>query len=177
MTERQATFGAGCFWCIEAIFSEVKGVIDVTPGFAGGHIKNPPYREVREGRTGHAEVIRIVYDSEKVSFSELLEVFWFSHNPTTLNRQGNDVGDQYRSAVFYHDDEQKTLAEEYKKKLETSSIYEEKVVTEITPLSNFFNAESEHKDYFSRNPEQGYCRLVIKPKLERFKAAFPSKLK
>lgn len=177
MTEKQATFGAGCFWCIEAVFDQLKGVISVMPGFAGGQIKNPAYREVREGRTGHAEVLRIVYDEEIISFPELLEVFWFVHNPTTLNRQGNDIGTQYRSVVFYHDEEQRELAEEYKKKLDASAAFEDPIVTEISPLTTYFNAESDHKDYYFRNPEQGYCLVVIRPKVEKFKAAFSDKLK
>lgn len=177
MAEKQATFGAGCFWCVEAIFDALNGVVEVGPGYAGGHIKNPAYREVCEGRTGHAEVVRIVYDDTLVSFEELLEVFWFVHDPTTLNRQGNDVGEQYRSVIFYHDEEQRKLAEEYKRKLDESKAYENPVVTEISPLTSYYDAEQDHKDYYLNNPEQGYCFAVVRPKLERFKAAFADRLK
>ncbi|RYM36107.1 peptide-methionine (S)-S-oxide reductase [Brumimicrobium glaciale] len=177
MTEKQATFGAGCFWCIEAIFIQLKGVKEVKPGFAGGHIKNPAYREVCEGRTGHAEVIRIVFDADVISYSELLEIFWYVHNPTTLNRQGNDVGSQYRSVIFYHDEEQRDLAEAYKKKLDSIGAYDDPVVSEIKPLTTYFDAESDHKDYYERNPEQGYCLAVVRPKVEKFKAAFSEMLK
>lgn len=177
MTEKQATFGAGCFWCIEAVFNRLKGVKEVIPGYAGGHIKNPAYREVCEGRTGHAEVIRITYDADIISYSELLEIFWYVHNPTTLNRQGNDVGSQYRSVIFYHDEEQKELAEIYKQKLDSIGAYENPVVSEITPLTTYFDAESDHKDYYENNPEQGYCIAVVRPKVEKFKAAFSEMLK
>lgn len=177
MTEKQATFGAGCFWCIEAVFDQLKGVSEVMPGYAGGHIKNPAYREVCEGRTGHAEVIRVKYDADVISYDALLEVFWFVHNPTTLNRQGNDVGDQYRSVVFYHDEEQRELAEAYKNKLDASGAFDDPIVTEITPITEYYDAESDHKDYYERNPEQGYCLAVVRPKVERFKAAFADRLK
>lgn len=174
---KQATFGAGCFWCIEAIFDQLNGVVDVRPGFSGGNIKNPAYREVCEGRTGHAEVIRIEYDAEVISYEKLLEIFWFVHNPTTLNRQGNDVGTQYRSVVFYHDEEQRILAEEYKTKLDNSSAFADAVVTEISPLTTYYNAESDHKGYYKRNPDQGYCLAVVRPKVKLFKAAFSDLLK
>lgn len=177
MAEKQATFGAGCFWCVEAVFDQLNGVKEVYPGYAGGHIKNPAYREVCEGRTGHAEVIRIVYDDEIISFNQLLEVFWFVHNPTTLNRQGNDVGEQYRSVIFYHDDEQKGLAEEYKAKLDQSGAFDDPIVTEISSLTSYYDAEKDHKDYYLNNPEQGYCYAVVRPKVERFKAAFKDQLK
>ncbi|HLV41808.1 MAG TPA: peptide-methionine (S)-S-oxide reductase MsrA [Brumimicrobium sp.] len=177
MAEREATLGAGCFWCVEAIFDQLNGVKEVKPGYAGGQIKNPAYREVCEGRTGHAEVIRILYDDEVVSFNELLEVFWFVHNPTTLNRQGNDIGTQYRSVVFYHDDAQKNLAEAYKIKLDQSGAFDDPIVTEISPLVNYFDAESDHKDFYLNNPEQGYCYAVVRPKVEKFKAAFKERLK
>ncbi|HZH86476.1 MAG TPA: peptide-methionine (S)-S-oxide reductase MsrA [Brumimicrobium sp.] len=177
MAEKQATFGAGCFWCVEAVFDQLNGVKEVYPGYAGGHIKNPAYREVCEGRTGHAEVIRIVYDDEIISFNQLLEVFWFVHNPTTLNRQGNDIGEQYRSVIFYHDDEQKSLAEEYKVKLDQSGAFDDPIVTEISSLTSYYDAEKDHKDYYLNNPEQGYCYAVVRPKVERFKAAFKDQLK
>lgn len=177
MSEKEATFGAGCFWCIEAVFNQLKGVKEVKPGYAGGHIKNPAYREVVEGRTGHAEVVRVVYDPEEVSYKQLLEVFWFVHNPTTLNRQGNDVGEQYRSVVFYHDEEQKEHAETYKKKLDESEAYDKPIVTEIAPLTTYYDAESDHKNFYENNPNQGYCLAVVRPKVERFKAAFSDQLK
>jgi peptide-methionine (S)-S-oxide reductase len=177
MTEKQAIFGAGCFWCIEAVFNQLKGVINVMPGYAGGHIKNPAYREICEGRTGHAEVIRIVYDADEIGYEELLEVFWYVHNPTTLNRQGNDIGTQYRSVVFYHDDEQRVLAEAYMKKVDISGAFEDSIVTEIAPLTTYYAAESDHKDYYERNPSQGYCLAVVRPKVEKFKVAFADRLK
>ena len=177
MVEKQATFGAGCFWCIEAIFDQLEGVNTVTPGFAGGSIKNPAYREVCQGRTGHAEVIRIVFDADKVSYRELLEVFWSVHNPTTLNRQGNDKGTQYRSVVFFHDQQQKELVESYKKKLDELKVFDDPIVTEISPLTTYFNAESDHKDYYLKNPDQGYCIAIVRPKVEKFKAAYADRLK
>lgn len=175
--EKLATFGNGCFWCTEPMFSQLKGVKQVFPGYAGGHIKNPAYREVCEGRTGHAEVIRIVYDESLISYQELLELFWFSHDPTTLNRQGNDVGTQYRSVIFYHDEEQKALADEYKSKLDNAGIYKAPIVTEISPLTSFYLAEEDHWDYYNNNPEQSYCYHVIRPKLAKFEAVFQHKLK
>ena len=177
MAEKQATLGAGCFWCVEAVFDQLNGVKEVHPGYAGGHIKNPAYREVCEGRTGHVEVLRIIYDDEVVTFNELLEVFWFVHNPTTLNRQGNDIGEQYKSVIFYHDDEQKRLAEEYKIKLEQSKAYDNPIVTEISPITMYYDAEKDHKDFYANNPEQGYCYAVVRPKVEKFKAAFAERLK
>lgn len=177
MARNEATFGNGCFWCSEPIFAQLKGVEKVTPGYAGGNIKNPAYREVCEGRTGHAEVLRIVYDDEVISFDELLEVFWFAHDPTTLNRQGNDVGTQYRSVIFYHDQEQKQLAEKYKKELDLAGVYDKPIVTEISPLTTYYEAEKDHFDYYNNNPEQGYCQYVIRPKLEKFEAVFKHKLK
>ncbi|HTO38566.1 MAG TPA: peptide-methionine (S)-S-oxide reductase MsrA [Brumimicrobium sp.] len=177
MAIKEATFGNGCFWCSEPIFKQLKGVLEVIPGYAGGHIKNPAYREVCEGRTGHAEVLRVSYDDEIISFDELLEIFWFSHDPTTLNRQGNDVGEQYRSAVFYHDENQRKLAKEYKEKLQQTGAYSKPIVTEITPLTSFYKAEKDHWDYYNNNPDQGYCFYVIRPKIEKFEQAFKHKLK
>ncbi len=171
-----ATLGAGCFWCVEAVFQNLKGVKNVIPGYSGGHIKNPAYREVCSGRTGHAEVARIEFDSQAVSFEEILEVFWQTHDPTTLNRQGADVGTQYRSAIFYHDDEQKKTAEELKAELDKSGVFDKPIVTEISPLVNFYEAEDYHKNYFNNNSEQPYCNLVIKPKLDKFKKVFANKL-
>jgi peptide-methionine (S)-S-oxide reductase len=172
-----ATFGSGCFWCTEAFFLKVNGVESVTSGYSGGKVKNPTYREVCTGSTGHAEVIQLTYDPKKVSFDELLEVFWNTHDPTTLNRQGADEGTQYRSVVFYHSEEQKKLAEEYKKQLEASRVYKSPIVTEITPITVFYKAEDYHQDYYALNPNQGYCQYVIRPKVEKFKKQFAAKLK
>src|SRR5690554_5614819 len=177
MAEKQATFGAGCFWCVEAIFDALNGVVEVGPGYAGGHIKNPAYREVCEGRTGHAEVVRIVYDDTLVSFEELLEVFWFVHDPTTLNRQGNDVGEQYRSVIFYHNEEQKAIAEASLKKTDVSKLWKDPIVTTIEPLENYYVAENYHQNYFKNNPNAGYCSYVIAPKVAKFKEEFKYLLK
>ena len=172
-----ATFGAGCFWCTEAVFLNLKGVEKVESGYSGGKIKNPSYREISTGTTGHAEVTQITYDAKTVSFEDLLEVFWNTHDPTTLNRQGADEGTQYRSVVFYHNEIQKTTAEAYLKQLETSKIYKNPIVTEISPLTNFFKAEDYHQNYYALNPNQGYCQYVIRPKVDKFKKQFASKLK
>lgn len=177
MAIKEATFGAGCFWCVEAIFDDIQGVNEVHSGYSGGHIKNPAYREVCTGRTGHAEVARIIFDEEIVSFDKLLEVFWYVHNPTTLNRQGNDIGDQYRSVVFYHDEAQKEKAELYKHKLEESEAFDDPIVTEISELENFYKADSDHHDYYVNNPNQPYCQAVVRPKVEKFKSAFSEILK
>ncbi|MBS1508165.1 MAG: peptide-methionine (S)-S-oxide reductase MsrA [Bacteroidetes bacterium] len=174
---KTATFGAGCFWCTEAVFLNVKGVTKVVSGYSGGKVKNPTYREVCSGLTGHAEVTQITYDPKVVSFSDLLEVFWNTHDPTTLNRQGADEGTQYRSAVFYADEEQKKIAEQYKKQLEESHLYKNPIVTEISPLTNFYPAEDYHQNYYALNPNQGYCQYVIRPKVEKFKKQFSAKLK
>ncbi|MCI5054882.1 MAG: peptide-methionine (S)-S-oxide reductase MsrA [Flavobacteriales bacterium] len=173
----KATFGAGCFWCVEAVFTELRGVYKVTPGYTGGLTKNPTYKEVCSGTTGHAEVAQISYDSTEISFEELLEVFWKTHDPTTLNRQGNDVGTQYRSAIYYHNDDQKNKAEHYKNKLNEEQAWPNPVVTEISPLEKFYVAEDYHHNYFEENPNQGYCKYVIQPKVEKFRKAFSSKLK
>ena len=170
------TFGAGCFWCVEAIFQSLHGVLSVESGYSGGEVVNPTYKAVCAGSTGHAEVCQIVYDTTAISFEELLEVFWQTHDPTTLNRQGNDVGSQYRSAIFYHNDSQKEKAIFYKKKLQ-ETVFDSPIVTEITPFTNFYKAENYHQDYFSLNGEQPYCQMVIAPKVEKFKKAFGSKLK
>ncbi|MCB0478036.1 MAG: peptide-methionine (S)-S-oxide reductase MsrA [Crocinitomicaceae bacterium] len=172
-----ATFGAGCFWCVEAIFQDVKGVYSVKPGYSGGHVKNPSYKEVCTGTTGHAEVAQIKYDPSEVSFDKLLEIFWYTHDPTTLNKQGGDVGTQYRSAIFYHNDEQKNKAVAYKAKLEELKVYPDPIVTEITAFDVFYEAEDYHNDYYTNNQEQGYCKMVIKPKIEKFKKAFEKELK
>lgn len=171
-----ATLGAGCFWCVEAVFQELRGVLSVIPGYSGGTIKNPAYREVCTGRTGHAEVAQVTYDAEIISFKEILEVFWKTHDPTTLNRQGADVGTQYRSAIFYHDENQKEIAEHYKSELDKSGAFDDPIVTEISPLINFYEAEDYHRNYFRFNSEQPYCNLVIRPKVEKFRQAFADKL-
>jgi len=177
MAIQKATFGAGCFWCVEAVFQQINGITEIFPGYAGGHIKNPAYREVCSGRTGHAEVARIEFDDEVVLFNQLLEIFWSSHDPTTLNRQGNDVGDQYRSVIFYHDEEQKEKALYSKVKLEEKKVFSNPIVTEITALNNFYKAEDNHKEYYLNNPNQPYCTMVVKPKVEKVKAAFKDQLK
>lgn len=175
--KREATFGAGCFWCIEACFKDFKGVMEVYPGYAGGHKANPTYEEVCNGTTGHAEVARVVYDDELVSFDDLLEVFWFVHDPTQLNRQGNDIGTQYRSVLFYHDEHQKDRAEFFKQKLSSDGVWDKPLVTEIVPISNFYAAEDYHKNYFELHPENMYCQSVVRPKVEKFKKVFADKLK
>lgn len=172
-----ATFGSGCFWCTEAIFQQVDGVIKVESGYSGGKVKNPTYREVCSGLTGHAEVTQLTYDPKKVSFEELLEVFWGTHDPTTLNRQGADEGTQYRSAIFYHTPEQKQLAETYKKKLDASGAFNDPIVTEITAFTNFYKAEDYHQNYYNLNGSAPYCSFVIKPKLDKFKKVFGDKMK
>jgi peptide-methionine (S)-S-oxide reductase len=177
MAIKEATFGAGCFWCVEACFKDLDGVVNVLSGYSGGHLKNPSYKEVCLGSTGHAEVARVEYNDDIISFTELLEVFWFVHNPTTLNRQGNDIGTQYRSAVFYHDEEQKVLSEEYKQKLNNSGAWNDQIITEISPLINFFPAENYHHNYFANNPDQPYCSSVVRPKVEKFRKAFETRLK
>ena len=173
----KATFGNGCFWCTEAVFLELKGVQKVESGYSGGQVKNPTYREVCTGETGHAEVIQITYDPKVISYEELLEVFWNTHDPTTLNKQGADEGTQYRSAVFYHNEEQKKIATEYKKQLEASKVYRNPIVTEISPLINFYKAEDYHQNYYSLNPNQGYCQYPIRPKVEKFRKQYSAKLK
>lgn len=170
------TLGAGCFWCVEAVFTELKGIRSVTSGYMGGHVKNPAYREVCNGTTGHAEVAQLVYDPVEVSIAGILEVFWQTHDPTTMNRQGADVGTQYRSAIFYHTEEQRRIAENYKAKLDASGAFRGPIVTEIVGASTFYPAEDHHQDYYSRNGEQGYCQMVIRPKLEKFRKVFADRL-
>jgi len=172
-----ATFGSGCFWCTEAVFQRIKGVEKVVSGYAGGQVKNPTYRQVCGGDTGHAEALQVEYDPAQISYPELLEIFWKTHDPTTLNRQGNDVGTQYRSVIFYHNEEQKRLAEEYKKKLDTAGIWDDPIVTEITPFTNFYPAEDYHQNYYNENPRQPYCSFIIRPKLEKLEKVFKDKLK
>jgi len=174
---KKATLGGGCFWCTEAVYKELKGVVDVVPGYSGGNIKNPAYREVCTGRTGHAEVVQVTYDPEVVSYKEILEVFFMTHDPTTLNRQGNDVGTQYRSAVFYHDEYQKETAEEVIRHFEKENIYNQPIVTEVAPFETFYKAEDYHKDYFERNEDQPYCQFIVAPKVAKFKKIFKNKIK
>jgi peptide-methionine (S)-S-oxide reductase len=172
-----ATFGNGCFWCTEAVFQDLNGVVRVESGYSGGHVVNPTYRQVCEKDTGHAEVLRITYDPQKISYAELLEVFWKTHDPTTLNRQGNDVGPQYRSVIFYHNDEQKALAEQYRQQLEAAKIWDRPIVTAIEPLTNYYPAENYHQNYFKQHGHEPYCAYVIRPKVEKFKKEFKDKLK
>ncbi len=174
---QKATFGGGCFWCTEAVFQQVKGVEAVFSGYSGGKTKNPTYRQICSGTTGHAEVIQVHYDPKVISYEELLEIFWKTHDPTTLNRQGADVGTQYRSVIFYHDDEQKRLAELYKKKLDESKAFSNPIVTEISPFTEFYSAEDYHQNYYESNPAQPYCTFVIGPKLEKFRQVFGDKVK
>ncbi len=171
------TFASGCFWCTEAIFQELEGVVSVESGYTGGQIKNPTYREVSDGSTGHAEAVRIVYIPEIISYTELLEVFFMTHNPTTLNRQGADVGTQYRSAIFYYNKNQKLEAESIIKELDASGAWEDPIVTEVSPADAFYLAENYHQDYFNNNRTAAYCNFVIVPKLEKFRKVFSDKLK
>lgn len=172
-----ATFGTGCFWCTEALFQQLDGVIKVTSGYSGGNVANPTYEQVCTQTTGHAECLNILYDQAKISFDDLLEVFWQSHDPTTLNKQGNDVGPQYRSVIFYHDSEQKLKAEKYKDALNKSGAWLNPIVTEISPAQTFYSAEAYHQDYYKKNPGQPYCYYVIRPKLDKFQKVFKDKLK
>ncbi|MEL6534552.1 MAG: peptide-methionine (S)-S-oxide reductase MsrA [Bacteroidota bacterium] len=172
-----ATFGMGCFWCTEAVFQRLKGVESVVSGYTGGHTANPNYREVCDGNTGHAEVTRITYDPSVISFDELLEVFWVTHDPTTLNRQGNDVGTMYRSAVFYHDEAQQKAAESSKAALDREGVFKSPIVTEITEAPTFYPAEDYHQNYYNENTGQGYCQFIIRPKVEKIKKVFAEKLK
>jgi peptide-methionine (S)-S-oxide reductase len=172
-----ATFGTGCFWCTEAVFQELDGVLKVISGYSGGHVPNPTYEEVCTKTTGHAEVVQVIYDSSRISFDELLEVFWQTHDPTTLNRQGNDVGPQYRSVIFYHNNEQKQKAEQYKAELDKSGAWDKPIVTAIEAYANFYSAENYHQNYYSNNGNQPYCYFVIRPKLEKFRKVFKDKLR
>jgi len=172
-----ATFGAGCFWCTEAQFQQLAGVVKVESGYSGGHVVNPSYKEVCTGTTGHAESINVYYDPAKISYDELLAAFWTAHDPTTLNRQGNDVGPQYRSVIFYHNQAQKEKAEEYKQKLTHEKVFDDPIVTAIEPFTNFYVAENYHQDYYELNGTEPYCTFVISPKVEKFKKVFKDKLK
>jgi peptide-methionine (S)-S-oxide reductase len=172
-----ATLGGGCFWCTEAVYKEMKGVVNVVPGYSGGHIKNPAYREVTTGRTGHAEVVQVTFDPSVSKFSDILEVFFMTHDPTTLNRQGNDIGTQYRSAIFFHNEAQKHTAQKVIELFEKEKVYVDPIVTEVTPFDAFYVAEDYHHNYFERNRSQPYCQFVVAPKVEKFKKVFREKLK
>lgn len=173
----KATFGGGCFWCTEAIYNKVNGVISAISGYSGGSVKNPGYKEVCSGLTGHAEVVQISYNPNIISYLELLEIFFKTHDPTSLNRQGNDVGTQYRSVIFYHNDKQRDLAEDIIAELNEQGIWKDPIVTELNMISEFYPAEDYHQEYFKNNSNQGYCRMVIQPKVEKFTKVFEDKLK
>lgn len=172
-----ATLAAGCFWCVEAVFDDLRGVEDVVSGYSGGHTENPTYQQVCSETTGHAEVVQIKFDPEEISFKDILHVFFAVHDPTTLNRQGNDIGTSYRSAIFYHDDEQKRVAEETIDKLNKEGIWDNPIVTEVTEFTNFYPAEGYHQEYFSNNPNQPYCAAVVAPKVLKFRKMFVDRLK
>lgn len=172
-----ATFGAGCFWCIEAIYQSIKGVVFVESGYAGGHVSNPTYKEVCSGLTGHVEVARIWFDPKVITYEQLLQVFWHVHDPTTLNRQGNDIGEQYRSVVFYHSEVQKAIAEKSLAETDSSGLWANPIVTSIEPSTSYFAAEDYHQNYYNNNPNQGYCSVVVAPKVRKFKKEFSHLLK
>lgn len=174
---RKATFGGGCFWCVEAVFQRIEGVDTVLSGYSGGQIKNPSYREVSSGRTGHAEVVQISYDANKISYDDLLKIFFKTHDPTQLNRQGPDVGPQYRSAIFYHDQEQKKKAEYYINQLDKENVFDDSIKTEVSPFEAFYKAEDYHQNFYNNNSNQGYCQVVIVPKLDKLEEIFSDKLK
>ena len=177
MALEKATLAGGCFWCLEAVYEEMRGVTDVVSGYAGGHVPNPTYQQVCDKTTGHAEVVQITYDSDEISFADLLDVFFTIHDPTQLNRQGNDVGPQYRSAIFTHNEEQAAVAKEKIAELEAEGLYDKPFVTEITPLDTFYPAEDYHQEYFKKNPFQGYCMVVVAPKVAKFRKKHFDKLK
>ncbi len=177
ITTETATLGNGCFWCTEAIFQQVNGVISVRSGYCGGHTLNPDYKSVCSGITGHAECLQIVYDANKIRFDEILEIFWKTHDPTTLNRQGNDIGTQYRSVVFYHNEDQKNIAEAYIRQLTESKTYNAPIVSSIEPMTIFYPAEDYHQQYYNRNGGEPYCAMVVRPKVEKFKNEFKNRLK
>ncbi|HEX5705966.1 MAG TPA: peptide-methionine (S)-S-oxide reductase MsrA [Pyrinomonadaceae bacterium] len=176
-TREVATLGGGCFWCVEAVFDMLQGVERVESGYAGGDIENPSYQQVCTGATGHAEVVRVTFDPRVVSFRDILEVFFTAHDPTTLNRQGADVGTQYRSVIFYHDDRQRRVAEEVIREINESNIWDAPLVTELAPFEKFYEAEDYHQEYFARNPGEGYCRVVVAPKVKKFRERFRERLK
>ncbi len=173
----KATLGGGCFWCTEAVYLELKGVVDVKPGYSGGEVKNPTYEEVCTGTTGHAEAVQITFDADVVSFKDILEVFFMAHDPTTLNRQGNDVGPQYRSVIFYHNEKQKEVAENAVQLFTEEKVYDRPIVTQVEPFEAFYMAEDYHLNYYNRNKGQGYCQFIITPKLEKFRKIFKNQLK
>ena len=177
MATEQATLGGGCFWCLEAVYDEVQGVEKVVSGYAGGHVPNPTYEQVCGKRTGHAEVVQLTYDPAVISYRELLEIFFTIHDPTTLNRQGADVGPQYRSAIFYHSPEQQVVAQQTITELTEAKLWDDPIVTEVVPLDRFYPAESYHQEYFENNPNQGYCRVVIAPKVAKFRKQYLDRLK
>lgn len=177
MGDSVVTVAGGCFWCIEAVFEELDGVTDVTSGYAGGHVEDPSYEAVCRGETGHAEAVQITYDADRLSYPKILEVFFTVHDPTTLNRQGPDVGSQYRSAIFYHDDDQREIAESFVADLEETGAYDDPIVTEIEPLETFYEADEHHQDYYENNPENRYCTVTIEPKLAKLRKRFESELR
>ena len=176
-TLETATLAAGCFWCVEAVFDDLKGVEDVVSGYSGGHTENPTYRQVCDGNTGHAEVAQIKFDPSVISFKDVLRIFFSVHDPTTMNRQGNDIGTQYRSAIFYHNDEQKRDAEEVIKEITDEGVYDDPIVTEVTPFEKFWRAEDYHQEYFANNPNVPYCAAVVSPKVKKFRQKFADRLK
>jgi peptide-methionine (S)-S-oxide reductase len=177
MAKEIITLGGGCFWCVEAVYDQLKGVEDVVSGYSGGHVVNPTYQQVCNKTTGHAEVIQVTFDNEQISLGEILDVFFTVHDPTTPNRQGNDVGPQYRSAIFTHSDEQKRVAEEKIKEITAAKLWDNPIVTEVTPFKNFYAAEDYHQRFFEQNPEQQYCRFIVAPKVAKFRKQYISKLK
>ncbi len=177
MSTEIATLGGGCFWCLEAVYDQLKGVQDVVSGYAGGHLDNPTYRQVCTGSTGHAEVVQVTFDPAVITYRDLLDVFFTIHDPTTLNRQGADVGPQYRSVIFYHSPEQKTIAEQTIREFDQAGLWSNPIVTQLAPFEKFYPAEDYHQEYFARNPEQGYCRVVIAPKVAKFRQKFFRRLK
>ena len=176
-TKQQATLAGGCFWCIESAFNQIDGVLSAKSGYAGGEMQSPTYEQVCSGQTGHAEVVRVEFDADQINYREVLEIFFALHNPTQLNRQGNDVGTQYRSAIFYHDEEQKAAAETIIAEITEEQIWPDPVVTEVVEVNNYFEAEAYHQDYFNNNPQNTYCNMVVAPKLAKFKKTFASRLK
>lgn len=177
MADEVATFAGGCFWCTEAIFLRLKGVLSVVPGYSGGHVKNPSYEQVTSGATGHAEAINITFNPQLISYERLLDIFWQTHNPTTLNQQGNDIGPQYRSEIFYHSPHQQLLAESSLAQLKADKVYPNPVVTKITPFTHFYPAEDYHRNYYDRNSQAGYCSVVISPKIKKLLKTYASDIK
>ncbi|HQA66979.1 MAG TPA: peptide-methionine (S)-S-oxide reductase MsrA [Aggregatilineales bacterium] len=177
MSTETATLGGGCFWCLEAVYDQLRGVQDVVSGYAGGHVENPTYEQVSSGQTGHAEVVQITFDPDVISYGEILDVFFTIHDPTTLNRQGADIGTQYRSVIFYHSEEQRRIAVEKMKAIEDAGIWDDPIVTQLEPFDAFYPAEDYHQEYYERNPNAGYCQFVIKPKVAKFRKEFMNRLK